>query len=60
MPSNDLNDFLRSNYGLFLSPGIQFGENGDNFMRMNIACPEKLLLDGLNRLKKGVLELLDE
>ena len=57
IPSKELSEYLRKDYGLFLSPGIQFGENGDSFMRMNIACPEKLLLDGLNRLREGVINL---
>lgn len=52
--SNDLSEFLRENVSLFLSPGIQFGQNGDNFLRMNIACPQELLLEGLNALKIGI------
>ena len=55
--SKILSEFLRSNQGLFLSPGIDFGECGDNFLRMNIACPEKLLIDGLQRLKGGIISL---
>lgn len=57
--SNELSLFIREKTGLFLSPGRQFGENGDNFLRMNIACPLETLLDGLKRLKKSV-ELLKE
>lgn len=52
--SNALSEFLREEAGLFLSPGVQFGKNGDNFLRMNIACPEELLIEGLNALKKGI------
>ena len=52
--SNELSEFLREEVGLFLSPGVQFGQNGDNFLRMNIACPEELLLEGLNALKEGI------
>ena len=52
--STYLSEFLRENVSLFLSPGIQFGQNGDNFLRMNIACPQELLLEGLNALKKGI------
>ena len=52
--SNDLSEFLRENVGLFLSPGVQFGQNGDDFLRMNIACPQELLLEGLNALKIGI------
>ena len=52
--SNDLSEFLRENVSLFLSPGVQFGQNGDNFLRMNIACPQDLLIEGLNALKTGI------
>ena len=52
--SNLLSEFLREKASLFLSPGVQFGQNGDNFLRMNIACPKELLLKGLNALKIGI------
>ena len=54
--SNTLSKFLREEVGLFLSPGIQFGQNGDNFLRMNIACPKDLLIEGLNAFKEGVFK----
>ena len=57
VPSKVLSGFLRSNQGLFLSAGIDFGKNGDNFLRMNIACPQELLRDGLGRLKAGITAL---
>ena len=59
VPSKVLSGFLRSNQGLFLSAGIDFGQSGDNFLRMNIACPEELLIDGLQRLKCGIISLND-
>lgn len=55
--SKILSEFLRQNQGLFLSAGADFGECGDNFLRMNIACPEKLLKEGLDRLKRGIISL---
>lgn len=45
---------IREKTGLYLSEGTQFGGNGTNFLRMNIACPEEVLLDGLKRLKYGI------
>lgn len=57
MGSNELSDFLRDEVGLFLSPGAQFGECGDNFLRINIACPKELLKEGLNALKEGIEKL---
>ena len=35
--------------------GGQYGKTGKRFLRMNIACPRSRLLDGLERLKAGVL-----
>ena len=57
VPSKVLSGFLRDNQGLFLSAGIDFGVNGDNFLRMNIACPQELLREGLARLKAGIMAL---
>ena len=57
VPSKVLIGFLRTNQGLFLSAGVDFGQNGDNFLRLNIACPQKLLKEGLGRLKAGVIAL---
>ena len=55
--SKVLSEFLRTNQGLFLSAGIDFGQCGDNFLRMNIACPQELLKKGLDKLKAGVMAL---
>lgn len=55
--SKVLSEFLRQNQGLFLSAGSDFGQCGDNFLRMNIACPRKLLIEGLDKLKAGVIAL---
>lgn len=39
---------------LMVSPGDLYGEGGDGFIRLNIACPRILLQEGLARLKRGV------
>ena len=57
MPSKQLNEYINETAGLFMVPGVYFGENGDNFLRLNIACPKDTLLDGLNRLKKAINSL---
>lgn len=36
---------------LALEPGTKYGPGGEGFVRMNIACPRDILLDGLERLK---------
>ena len=55
--SRILCEFLRENQGVFLSAGSDFGKIGDGFLRLNIACPQELLKQGLNRFKLGVIAL---
>ncbi|KIY20543.1 MULTISPECIES: MalY/PatB family protein [Mesobacillus] len=38
---------------LGLEPGTKYGEGGEGFVRMNLACPRETLNDGLQRLKKA-------
>lgn len=49
-----LTESIREKTGLYLSAGAQFGGNGRQFVRMNIACPRSVLMDGLNRLKAAL------
>lgn len=49
---------IRKKTGLYLSKGGVYGGNGNGFLRMNIACPQVVLKDGLERLKKGIAEYL--
>ena len=46
-------EHLRTRHGLVLSTGTIYGEAGEGFERLNIACPRTRLLDGLQRLKEG-------
>ena len=52
--SGKLTAFIREKTGLYLSAGAQYGECGKSFIRMNVACAESVLCDGLCRLKKGI------
>ncbi len=47
--------FIRCETGLYLSAGLTYGGNGNNFLRMNIACPRECVEDALQRLKIGVI-----
>lgn len=47
----ELQELLLNKGKLALHIGSKFGENGEGFLRMNIACPKETLLDGLKRLK---------
>lgn len=46
--------FIRKQTGLYVSAGNIFRGNGKYFLRLNVACPEQTLYDGLNRLKVGI------
>lgn len=52
--------FLRERTGLYLSAGGSYGKAGEQFLRMNIACPRTVLEDGLERLKQGIWEFRQE
>ncbi len=57
LKSEELAEHINKSTGLLLSPGKQFGQNGDDFQRLNIACPKEMLLDGLNRLKEAIMSI---
>ena len=58
LPSKVFADFLRKEAGLILTDGAVYGKGGDGYLRMNVACPRKTLLDALNRLKTGTEKFL--
>ena len=45
---------LRKQTGLILSPGLQFGDGGVYYLRMNIATSLEKVKDAMNRLKKYI------
>lgn len=45
---------LKENAKLWLNAGTMYGEDGEGFMRWNIACPRKVLMQGLQRFKDFV------
>ena len=47
-------NFIRANTGLYVSCGNIFRGNGKYFIRLNVACPQSTLKDGLNRLQQGI------
>ena len=52
LDSVELTSFIRKKTGLYVSDGLEYGENGKAFIRMNVACPFERLKDGLNRFKR--------
>ena len=50
--SGELEEKLIREGGVWLNPGSMYGEAGEGFMRINIACPRARLAEGLARVKK--------
>jgi len=49
--SAELAEYIRGKTGVYLSDGVQFGYGGEDFLRLNAACPRSLLAEALDRLK---------
>ena len=47
--SKEIEDELLKFYNLWLSAGTLYGEEGEGFVRINLACPEEMLIKGINR-----------
>ena len=48
---------LKEKTGLFIIGGNEYGKTGENFVRINLACPRIILEDAMERLKKFKLTL---
>jgi cystathionine beta-lyase len=53
MNDDELRKQLLEKGKLALEPGPKYGPGGEGFVRMNIACPHEVLVDGLERLKRA-------
>ena len=53
-PSEALAAHLRDTAKVALCPGSWYGEAGEGFLRLNIACPRSTLRDALSRLIPGL------
>lgn len=47
-------DFIRAKTGLYITAGSEYGKNGASFVRINLATQRTNVIDGANRLKKGI------
>ncbi|MGI6501579.1 MAG: MalY/PatB family protein [Anaerostipes sp.] len=53
--TTELTEYIRKETGLYLTAGSEYGETGKLFLRLNVACSKDTLIDGLTRLKKGIM-----
>jgi len=54
LTGEELNDLLLKKAGVWLHNGATFGECGEGFMRMNIACPASVLEEAIERIKSVI------
>lgn len=54
MSSKELGKKILEEGRLRINDGCTYGEAGEGFIRINIACPRELLIEGLERLEKAV------
>jgi cystathionine beta-lyase len=52
--SKELSEKIFENGNLRINDGRTYGEIGEGFIRINIACPRALLTEGLKRLEKAI------
>ncbi|TMN21246.1 MalY/PatB family protein [Lentibacillus cibarius] len=54
LDSEGLKEFMSKTAGVGLNAGAGYGEEGEMFMRMNIACPRATLQEGVQRIVEAV------
>lgn len=57
MNGEELKQFMLSKAGVAFDEGFIFGESGEGFERMNIACPRAILKEALERMEKAINSL---
>lgn len=55
--SSQLVDHLLNRHGVWLNDGEMYGETSRPFVRINLACPQATLAEGLRRMAEGVAAL---
>ena len=57
MSAKELNEFFLKEAKVAMNTGASFGDGGEGFMRMNIACTRATLQEALDRINKAVKKL---
>lgn len=50
--SGELADEILYNKNVFITPGLIFGNKGNQYIRISLCCPENMLQEALERIKK--------
>jgi cystathionine beta-lyase len=54
LSADELGDLFLKKAGVWLHNGATFGNSGEGFMRMNIACPTSVLEEAIERIKSVI------
>lgn len=54
LPGNDPHDFFLEQAKVALGHGLDFGDDGAGFVRLNYGCPRPTLEEGMNRLARAI------
>jgi cystathionine beta-lyase len=50
LKSQDIAELLLDKAKVMINPGIMYGKDGDDFIRINLACPRSVLNEALQRI----------
>lgn len=53
-PDENLSDFFANKAGVLLESGNMFVQNGDSFIRLNLAMPKSIIMEGLDRISEAI------
>lgn len=51
-----LDEFMQKEASLYANSGASFGKSGNGFIRLNLACPKKVLEGAMERLEKAIVD----
>lgn len=54
LAQDELMDLFLNKCGLYLNSGLDYGESGRGFVRVNMACPRKYVEEAVNRMEAGI------
>lgn len=60
MSAKEIHNFILNEAKVWLDEGYIFGEEGNGFERINIACPRDILKEGLERINKALKHRIKE
>jgi len=57
LDKDELEKLMQQEAEVFFDEGYVFGEEGEGYERINLACPTHIMVEGLERIKKAVEKL---